>query len=206
MKEMLSATDMNASLIESDNCSRQYKSAEHFYDLQKIADKEQKTLIRFYVDAKGEVDHFWGIAKVSARDEISRGIICANAAQIVSHLIKKFGTNENPAYHIKGSYPVNWKMRGLRHKKVFKTIDGSASFHVLVFKPGQTYLSASPRICICDQCLREYGSCQLFSRYKLNVNELRSEDPPSSDTIGAENVNGFVTPQSYGNCCSPYIT
>lgn len=54
-------------LIESDNCSSQYKSTEHFADLQDLANQYQRTVIRVYGIAghgKGEVDHVGGVGKV----------------------------------------------------------------------------------------------------------------------------------------------
>ncbi len=86
MREMLSTTDLDEAtciLVESDNCSGQYKSAEHFRDLQKISNDTNLKLIRLYWiegHGKGEVDHVGGIAKVYARDQITRGVIFTNAA------------------------------------------------------------------------------------------------------------------------------
>ena len=45
-------------IIESDNCTSQYKSAQHFHDLQKISNQFDKTVVRIYGVAghgKGEV-------------------------------------------------------------------------------------------------------------------------------------------------------
>ena len=68
VEEMLSSIDIPHDetqylVIESDNCTSQYKSAEHFYDLQCIADAIKKKIIRVYGIAghgKGEVDHVGG--------------------------------------------------------------------------------------------------------------------------------------------------
>ena len=214
-KEMLSTTDTddaNVILVESDNCSGQYKSAEHFHDLQMISNDENKTLVRFYGvegHGKGEVDHVGGIAKVFARDQINRGVIFSGAAHIVSHLIQKFGTNKSPEYHIAEIKVEELEvLRESRCRKQYKTVDGSASFHVMVFKPNQTYFMTSPRLCICEQCKEDYGSCSLFSRYKLDVHELRDIplrshvlEPP--EIIGSEDVDDFVTPDSYVAIAAP---
>ena len=53
-------------VIENDNCSLQYKAAEHFHNWQSIADSLNKKIIHVYETAsheKGEVDHVGGIAK-----------------------------------------------------------------------------------------------------------------------------------------------
>ena len=68
---------------------------------------------------------------------MTRGTIFDNAAHIVSHLIKRFGTHENPEYHIKEITVGELEdERAAHRKKVYKIIDGSASWHVMVFKPG----------------------------------------------------------------------
>ena len=62
--------------------------------------------------------------------------------------------------------------RSLKHKKVFKTNERSTPWHIIVFKPGQDYFLASPGLCVCDQCIREYGSCDMFSRYQVDAHEV----------------------------------
>ena len=49
------------------------------------------------------------------------------------------------------------------------TIDGSSSFHALVFKPNSRAFRASTRLCVCDDCKVEYGSCKLFKDYTLTI-------------------------------------
>ena len=59
--------DGDTLMIESDNCSSQYKSAEHFDGLLKLATKRNQKIIRINGvpgHGKGEVDHVGGIAKV----------------------------------------------------------------------------------------------------------------------------------------------
>ena len=87
---------------------------------------------------KGEVDHVRSAAKVTARDEMTRGTVFDNAAHIVSHLIH-FGTPDNKEYHIKKItvYKLE-KGRLLRHKKVFKNIEGSAFLRAGSSKQGKT--------------------------------------------------------------------
>ena len=54
-------------VIESDNCTSQYKSVEHFDGLVKLAPRNNVKIIRIYGVAghgKGEIDHVGGIAKV----------------------------------------------------------------------------------------------------------------------------------------------
>ena len=63
-------------VIESDNCTSQYKSAKSCYDMQEQANKYNVNLIRLYGIAghgKGEVDHVGGVAKISIHEEIASG-------------------------------------------------------------------------------------------------------------------------------------
>ena len=208
MKEMLCATNMEDEeyiLIESDNCSAQYKSAEHFCDLQNISNENNKTVIRFYGiegHGKGEVDHVGGIAKVSARDEITRGVIFSNATEITDHLLKKFWSKESLKYHIVEIHVNKLEERTLWRKRCIRLL--MVQFHSMLwfFKPGQSFFLAAPRLCICKQCCNEYGSCEHFSRYDLQQHELRSIPllsgaQPPTEIISEEDVGGFVTPDSY---------
>ena len=57
-------------IIESDNCSSQYKSAQHFDNIQNICNKIGVPIIRLFSVAghgKGEVGHVGGLAKCSIR-------------------------------------------------------------------------------------------------------------------------------------------
>ena len=48
LKEMLSDTEIpqgSTIVIESDNCTSQYKSAQHFHDLQEVATKYNRMLV-----------------------------------------------------------------------------------------------------------------------------------------------------------------
>ena len=57
-------------VIESDNCSSQYKSCAHFDGLIKLAKQHNIRIIRVYGVAghgKGDSDHVGGLAKVAIR-------------------------------------------------------------------------------------------------------------------------------------------
>ena len=173
--------------------------------MQNVSNEFNLPLIRIYGvegHGKGEVDHVGGIAKVYARDEINRGTIFTNASGIVNSLICKFGANSDPKYDIREiDVQELTAIRSKRNRMVFKTVHGSDSFHVMVFKPNASTFRASPRLCICDECKADYGSCSLFSEYELCVHELRdiplrSDVPPPPEVVGEEEVDGFVTPGS----------
>lgn len=61
---------------------------------------------------------------------------------------------------------------------------------------------ASPRICICEECHKDYGACNLFARYDIDERELReiplrSHDNIPFEAIGEEKDDGFIQPNSY---------
>lgn len=65
-------------VIESDNCSGQYKSTQHFHHLQVLSNTWNRTIYHLYGIAghgKGEVDHVGGIGKVAVRTAIATGSV-----------------------------------------------------------------------------------------------------------------------------------
>ena len=56
--EVENLEDFDSIIIESDNCRGQYKSAQHFYHMQQLANNLEKPIIRIYgveCHGKGEV-------------------------------------------------------------------------------------------------------------------------------------------------------
>ena len=48
-------------------------------------------------------------------------------------------------------------------------------------------MKASPRICLCEKCQVEYGSCELFKKYDITIKHLKICLRSSfMDRIGAE--------------------
>ena len=91
-------------VIESDNCSSQYKSAAHFQGTQDLSNKYKSTIICVYSIAehgKGEVDHLGGIVKTAIRRDIEGGEVLLHCDHMISFLKSKFSNNENPHYIIK---------------------------------------------------------------------------------------------------------
>ena len=67
MLDSTKITDLERIITESDNCTVQYKSAEHFTNIQKLSDEYQRPVIRLYGIAghgKGEVDHVGVLPKL----------------------------------------------------------------------------------------------------------------------------------------------
>ena len=63
-------------VIESDNCSYQYKSYAGFHGMQTLANKFQVNVIRIFSiteHGKGEVDHAGGLAKATLQRAIAAG-------------------------------------------------------------------------------------------------------------------------------------
>ena len=91
-------------VIESDNMPSQYKLLQHFSDLQNLANKHKKIIIRIYGivgHGKGEVDYLGGIAKVSIWKAITSGLSFSNSEEIVDYLGNKFKDSTSPKYYFK---------------------------------------------------------------------------------------------------------
>ena len=185
-------------IIESDNCSSQYKSAQHFFDLQEISNENDIFIIRIFGIAghgKGEVDHVGGLTKIAIRHEIARGDYLDSAADMVDFLIEKFGNCVNPRYSISEISCRDLEIERLKAKsRKYHTIDGSATFQVIVFSPGATEISAAPRLCVvCQECSAKYGSCSLFTSYPLVVMELNKTSLRSSINTTEINIDDDTT-------------
>ena len=152
--------DKNNFSIESDNCTGQYKSSHHFGDMQSLANKHLRMVIRIFSIAnhgKDEDDHLGGLAKVAVRQEIARRQIFTTATDVNYFLQDKFAEKTSPVYHCRELSEERLEEgRKLNAMKIFKTVDGSASFHVLVFQPGASKFKAVPRICVMSVLSRSH--------------------------------------------------
>ena len=90
---------------------------------------------------KGKVDHVGGIVKTAIRGEIAGGKVLLDCDHMVSFLKSKFDNAK---------------------RKIYKRMDGSAKFQVIVFKPNSNSFKAGNRLCVCDECCISYDSCSLF--------------------------------------------
>ena len=57
--------------------------------------------------------------------------------------------------------------------KVCRTIISSAKYQVMVFTPYQKTIKAATRMCLCDNCKQNYGSCSLFVIYDPVTGQLK---------------------------------
>ena len=55
-----------------------------------------------------------------------------------------------------------------------ETVVESEDFQVVLFTPGSETFKASPRLCLSDFCVLNYGSCKLFKEYDVIVKQLKS--------------------------------
>lgn len=180
LEEMLSDVELDPDttiVIESDNCASQYKSSAHFDGMQQMSDALGCNIIRVFgipEHGKGEVDHVGGVAKTAVRREIAAGEFFNSVDEMVDMLKRKFGDNESPKYVFKLiSEKKILEKRELSKLKVYPTIKGSNKFQVMVFKPNQSQFAAAPRLCLCDECKINYGSCPIFQKYDLSTVSLK---------------------------------
>lgn len=206
LEEMLHNTEQHISsnsviMIESDNCSCQYKSSAHFDSLQRLSDDIGRKIIRVFgipEHGKGEVDHVGGIAKTAIRREIAAGSFYSDVNDMVAMLREKFESKESPKYVCKViSENTVLEQRELSKLKVFPTINGSKKFQVMVFKPNQNSFLAAPRICICEQCQNEYGSCALFKTYFIPTIQLKETALRSGTNNGEDQEEDQTTTHEF---------
>ena len=167
----------------------EYKCAAHFDKMQKIADKYCVKVIRYYGipgHGKGEVDHVGGLTKVAVRREVAATRELTDTEEMVQFLQMKLAEKADPSYVFKNIIceDLEEERKTDRFLK-YKTIVGSAKFQVVVFTPNKK-LKASSRMCICETCQTEYGSCDLFKEYGLVVQELKQTCLRSG--VGEENL------------------
>ena len=73
---------------------------------------------------------------------------------MVSFLKSKYSDNENPHYIIKEIKEGDLQIKRDNAKcKIYKRVDGSAKFQVIVFKPNSNSFKAANRLCVCDGML-----------------------------------------------------
>ena len=166
-----SLEDVSTIIIERDNCSNQYKSAQHFHDLQQFCNITRKEIIRVYGllgHGNSEVDHVGGLAKVAVRKQVAAGALFMSAGDMVEFLTENFQNKINPNYCIKEipSYLLDEK-RAMARLIAHPTIDGSSDFQAMVFRPDLIDFKAPERLFICLQCQESYGLCNLFSSYQI---------------------------------------
>ena len=140
LTEMLGGVEVKRNttiVIESDNCSSQYKSTAHFDSNQRLADEYRVKIVRFFgipEHGKGEVDHVGGVAKTTIRREIAACEFFSSVSEMVAMLKKWFGDQEQPKYVIKEITSSDVLEKHVEsHLKVFKTVDGSSKFQVFFF-------------------------------------------------------------------------
>ena len=122
---------------------------------------------------KGEVDHVGGLAKVIIRQRVAAGDVFLSSSTMVDYLNDKFKDSTNPEYVVKEiDCSLLEENRAAASLLAHPTIDGSSTFQVIVFKPNSDHLKAANRICVCQQCQKDYGSCNIFSSYPIICNRL----------------------------------
>ena len=87
--------------------------------------------------------------------------------------------------------------------KKYPTIDGSDRFQVMVFTPNSSSFKAAKHLCICEECLKDYGSCASFSSYELKTVQLNKiklcSDPVQTNEESRHDPNSvdFVLPDTF---------
>ena len=124
-------------IIKSSNCSSQYKSSQHFDNIQNICNKiGVSTIFQFSVARHGkwEVDHASGLEKCFAHCYVGTGDEGLNATDGKDFLGTKFPEKQNPVFFLK-LIDVDDLADSRADARLKKTlmIEGSDSFQVMVF-------------------------------------------------------------------------
>jgi len=126
-----------------------------------------------------------------------------NAIDCCKFLQGKFGNKSDPSFHIlELTHQSLDEAREEARWKDFPTIKGSDEWHVIVFKPNATKFKAASYLCVCETCLDDYGSCELFSMYQLKTKQLnkphlRSSIQSTTPAVDSSSSIDFVVPETY---------
>ena len=72
----------------------------------------------------------------------------------------------------------------------FDTVTGSSSFHCTAFSPGRPRVSKQQNwYCICDKFKVNYGSCEKFKDYSVNVGHHNKAHLRSNDALLARSIS-----------------
>ena len=99
---------------------------------------------------------------------------------MIDFLEQKYKDKTNPTYVLKEIDKKELVLLRTEAKlKIFKTTEVSNTFQVMVFHLFSN-IKASPRLCVCSKCQVEYGSCELFSQYIVEVEQLKKMNSRSA--------------------------
>ena len=73
--------------------------------------------------------------------------------------------------------------RAMTRRKNFSKVDGISKFQVMVYVPFSDHFKASDRLCICQNCQIEIGSCCLFRKFTISADELYPSTLRSKNTV-----------------------
>ena len=117
--------------VESDNCSSQYQSTNHFENMQHSANKFDVVVMCVFGVAehgKGEVDHVGGLAKTTISRTIASGEIFSTTSVMVEFLKKHFENKDHLVYKV--CEILKSDLDDARFEERFLTIAGSSLFHL----------------------------------------------------------------------------
>ena len=149
------------------------------------------------------------------------GKVFLGADNITECLNEKYSSFKSPRYVIKTilEKELETAQKEARRIKV-KAIENSSLFCVMVFQPHNDIIKCAKRLCICDECQTEYGSCASFISKSLeeqtvhtqwlqiqkpaekedddnNNNEDGVQDEEEDDDYDSEYIYDFLQPGSY---------
>ena len=101
---------------------------------------------------------------------------------MVDYLNNKFENYTDPCYIIK-EIEEEVLASMLYQLKVFRGIMVLQNFkYIMLFQPNVTFIKVATRLCLCEQCKTEYGSCSIFQECPLQVEQLKTVTLRSTST------------------------
>ena len=142
-----------------------------------LSNKLNIQIIRVYGipgHGKNEVDCCSGVAKIAIRNEVSKGKPFSSAEDRTNFLSNKFANFIDPKYMFKviNSEELNVSCKA-DQKIQFKPIKGWSQFRVVIFTPKSSFVKVAPYLCICERCLVQIGSCELYGQHELISNTMK---------------------------------
>lgn len=156
-------------------------------------------IIRIYGAAghgKSEVDSCGDHLKNPPRD-FAMGNILRSANDVCLHLANKYELDkyQNPMYcpRVISKKELEVEPEKRRYMQ-FDTVEGSDSFHVLVFRPNYDFFLASKRLCVCNDCMSmNFENCANFKKYIPSVGKLLKKQLRSASVQETSRNDGKVT-------------
>ena len=79
------------------------------------------------------------------------------------------------------------EIRSSRRKNIYKRIDDTQLFHVIIFKPEGEFILSSNQLCVCHDCIEyNFEKCTKFKKFILNKHSVNPMSTRSYTNVEEE--------------------